>query len=119
MENKYQFGMEGQQYAEKYLTQKGYAIVKRNYYTKVGEIDLIARFGEYIIFVEVKYRSGTGHGLPREAVGRGKQRKIIKTAMYYIMENNLDDQDFRFDVVEVLKFGDGVKIEHIVDAFGV
>jgi len=92
----------------------------RNYRVKSGEIDLIAQHGQYIIFVEVKLRSSAVFGLPRESVGYSKQQKIIKTAMHYIAKNKLHDQDFRFDVIEVIEISEGTqKINHIENAFGV
>lgn len=115
--NKHEFGMQGQQDAEKFLRGKGYVILQRNFRVRAGEIDLIARDGEYIVFVEVKYRQGAGHGLPRESVGAAKQRKISKTALYYISMTGLAEQDFRFDVVEVLGGGGVVTINHIENAF--
>ncbi|MCL2285826.1 MAG: YraN family protein [Firmicutes bacterium] len=117
MINKYEFGMQGQQDAEKFLQAKGYRILKRNYRIQTGEVDLIARDGDYIIFIEVKYRSGVGYGYPRESVGKAKQRRIIKTAMHYIAVNDLDNQDFRFDVIEVLGYDGRVEINHIENAF--
>ncbi|MCL1786473.1 MAG: YraN family protein [Defluviitaleaceae bacterium] len=117
--NKRAFGMEGQQEAERFLKSLGYKILVRNFQVRAGEIDLIAADGAYIVFVEVKYRRGTGHGLPRESVGVGKQRRIIQTALHYIADCELVDQDFRFDVVEVLAYGQRVVVNHIENAFGV
>ena len=109
--------MQGQKEAENFLQGNGYTILQRNFRVRAGEIDLIARDKEYIVFVEVKYRHGAGHGLPRESVGLAKQRKISKTALYYISMCGLVDQDFRFDVVEVLGGGGAVAINHIENAF--
>ena len=117
--NKYQSGMQGQQEAEAFLLAKGYKILERNYRVRGGEIDLIAQCKEYIVFIEVKFRSGVGYGYPRESVGAAKQRKIIKTAMQYIAVHGLDNQDFRFDVVEVLSRDKHVEINHIENAFDV
>jgi len=112
-------GMKGQADAEAHLAEKGYTILERNYRLRSGEIDIITRMGSYIIFVEVKYRKGLSLGYPAEAVGPFKQRKIAKIALHYIAKNNLVDQDFRFDVVEVLEEGGRLSINHIEDAFGV
>lgn len=69
-----------------------------------GEIDIIAREGEYLCFVEVKYRSGDGYGSPLEAVGVYKQRKIIKVAHYYMMRKRLGlYMPCRFDVIAIEK----------------
>ena len=117
--NKRAFGLEGQQEAEAFLKRLGYTILTRNFQVRAGEIDLIARDGAYIVFVEVKFRRGTGHGLPRESVGVAKQRRIINTALHYIGMWELDNQDFRFDVVEVLAYGRQVVVNHIENAFSV
>ena len=118
MTTKYALGMEGQQAAEAFLRQKGYRIRHRNYRVQSGEIDLVAQHNEYIVFIEVKTRHGLGHGLPRESVGHGKQRRITKTALFYINQFALpDSQDFRFDVVEVLFIGKECQINHIENAF--
>jgi len=120
--NKHASGMRGQHEAEAYLKDNGYRILERNYRTRTDEIDLIASqisdAGEYIVFVEVKFRAGTRFGLPREAVGFAKQQRIIRAALQYIADNNLHDCDCRFDVVEVLGQGAQVHINHIENAFG-
>ncbi|MCL2198639.1 MAG: YraN family protein [Defluviitaleaceae bacterium] len=112
--NKHEAGQQGQTQAENHLLAKGCKILAKNYRVRTGEIDLIVRDGSYIVFVEVKYRATTTHGSPAEAVGIKKQQKIIRTAMFYITQNKLDNQDFRFDVVEVL----GTTVNHIENAFG-
>ena len=116
--NKHEAGIRGQLEAEAFLRSKGWDILERNYRVKTGEIDLIARSGGYVVFIEVKFRGGLSHGFPREAVGVAKQQRIIRTAMHYISARGLDDQDFRFDVVEVLEQGGRVFVNHIEDAFG-
>jgi len=115
--NKYEAGLYGQKTAEDYLISKGYVILERNFRTRTGEIDIIAREepSGYIVFAEIKYRADTGYGFPREAVGITKQQKIIETAMHYIAINESDNCDFRFDVIEVL----GKELCHIENAFGV
>ena len=67
----------------------------------MGEIDVIARDGEYLVFCEVKYRSDSGSGHPAEAVDYRKQRVISKCALYYIMRHGLQDISCRFDVVSI------------------
>ncbi|MCL1843812.1 MAG: YraN family protein [Defluviitaleaceae bacterium] len=113
------FGMHGQQVAETYLSENGYNIIARNYRVRTGEIDIIACHGKYIVFIEVKSRTQVYGGLPREAVTPAKQQKIIHTAMHYISANEekLQEQDFRFDVTEVLKIDGKFYINHIEDAF--
>lgn len=116
-QNNYAAGMRGQSEAEAHLVNNGYEILKKNYRLRSGEVDIIAGTGSYIVFVEVKYRKGLSLGYPGESVNAFKQRKIIKTAQHYISVNSLTDQDFRFDVIEVLELGGEITVNHIKDAF--
>ena len=117
MDNKHIVGQRGQEAAEKFLQNKGYEILARNYRLKTGEIDLILKHGTYIIFVEVKFRKSMTYGLPREAVGYTKQKRIINTALHYLTRNKLTENDIRFDVVEVLEQHGKLYVSHIEDAF--
>ncbi len=107
-----------------YLKHRGYKILERNYRNRGGEIDIIAEKGSYVVFVEVKTRNSEDFGAPSEAVNAVKQQKIANTAMAYIMQHR-PDNDFRFDVIEVMYkksvFGGfkTVKVNHIENAFGV
>lgn len=86
--------------AGRYLEQAGIRIVARNFYSRRGEIDLIGYDGEWLVFFEVKYRSGRKGGDPGEAVGRAKQLKICRTSDYYRFRNGIGDgHPVRFDVV--------------------
>lgn len=96
----------GEQYesaAAYYLEQSGYEIVERNYRCRIGEIDLIARDGEYLVFCEVKFRQSHAKGNPLEAVGRKKQQTLIKCAQWYLVEHDLQDIPCRFDVIGITK----------------
>ena len=96
-------GKEFENIATEYLKNSGYTIIDRNYSCKIGEIDIIARDGSYLVFVEVKYRKSSGKGEPELAVDYRKQRKISRTADYYFMKNNISaDTAVRFDVVSIL-----------------
>jgi putative endonuclease len=110
-------GRRGQQAAEGYLLSKGHAVIERNFRIRSAEIDLITHDGGYVVFVEVKYRQDLRYGYPREAVGSLKQRRIKRCALAYINARRLTEQDFRFDVVEVLEMGGKMEINHIEDAF--
>jgi len=111
-------GNYGETAALGFLQSRGYTIVERNYKRFGGEIDIIAKHNEYIVFIEVKYRRGLSVGLPRIAVTPAKQRQISRAALGYIGEKGLTDTDFRFDVIEV--FGtELLDINHIEDAFHV
>lgn len=85
-----------------YLKRNGYVIIERNFNCKIGEIDIIGMDKDYIVFVEVKTRYTKLYGNPAEAVTYEKQRKIYKTAQYYIMKKKLYSHTFRFDVVEIM-----------------
>ena len=110
-------GRAGQDAAEKFLQNKGYKILARNYRLRSGEIDLVAQDGACIVFVEVKFRKSLNFGYPREAVGHVKQRRIINTALHYLTVNGLTERDTRFDVVEVLEQHGQLYASHIEDAF--
>lgn len=82
------------------LEKAGYKILEQNYRFRKGEIDLIARDGEYLCFIEVKFRQGGQMGKPEEAVDKRKQKRISKTALYYLMDKGLSmSTPCRFDVI--------------------
>lgn len=111
-------GQGGELYVAKYLKNEGYRILAKNYRCKVGEIDIIARDGKELVFIEVKTRSGLSHGSPAAAVDFRKQRQISRTAQWYLAEQTLSDPPARFDVISVLYDEAGqLTIEHIRDAF--
>lgn len=111
-------GQGGEHYVARYLKNKGYRILNKNYRCKLGEIDIIARDGEELVFIEVKTRSGLSHGSPAEAVDTRKQRQISRAAQWYLTEQTLFDSPARFDVISVL-LDDARQpaIEHISNAF--
>lgn len=92
-----------EQIAADFLQDRGYEILERNFRCPAGEIDIIAREGEYLCFLEVKFRSEKDWGTPQEAVNGRKQRRISRTALHYLMKNGLSDTTpCRFDVVGIL-----------------
>ena len=113
-------GAWGEDYAAAYLRRHGYRILARNYSCRFGEIDLIAWDKSVLCFVEVKTRTNTQMGLPREYVTAGKQARIRKTALFYLCDNGLDCPA-RFDVAEVYAAAPGdeksVRIVYLKDAF--
>ena len=112
--NKRKMGTFYEKQAASYLESRGYEILRHSYRCRFGEIDLVARNGAYLVFVEVKYRSGCAMGEGRCAVDLRKQRRICFTAAWYLMEQHLPETTpCRFDVVSV----DGAKISLIQDAF--
>ena len=91
----------GESLAAKHLQTRGYRILAQNYRARRGEIDLIARDGEFIVFVEVKTRRSLKFGLPQAAVTLRKQRQISKVALAYLQSRNLLDAPCRFDVIAI------------------
>lgn len=106
-------GRLGEKKAEEYLKKQGYKILVLNFKTRVGEIDIIAKEKDVIVFIEVKTRRNDDFGTPAEAVNRVKQQKYFKVATEYLKKNKLEDSECRFDVIEV----EEDKINHIKDAF--
>ena len=111
-------GKAGEELAVAFLKNIGHRICKTNYQKASGEIDLITQEGDTLVFVEVKYRKNLDYGFPREAVNRTKQKRIAKTALWYIKEQQLDDVNIRFDVIEIYYCSDGEQvINHFENAF--
>lgn len=111
-------GAWGEDRAAEYLRQQGIKIVERNFTTPVGEIDIIARYKSWLLFIEVKTRRSTAFGTPQEAVGVRKQRQIIRTAHWYLQNNKSTRLQPRFDVIAILcQSDDEAQITHIPDAF--
>lgn len=113
-ENKRKTGKEKEALAGEYLRRQGYEIVDTNFYGRFGEIDIIAKEAETLVFTEVKYRKSERLGNPFEAVDIRKQKKICQTALYYLAKHHISgDTPCRFDVIGII----GENITHIKDAF--
>ena len=112
-QNKRELGSAYERLAGTYLENQGYEILEYNVYSRSGEIDIVARDGAYIVFVEVKYRSDDKYGEPLEAVSFSKQRTISKCALSYLKKHRLWDVPVRFDVIGIL----GNEITLIKNAF--
>jgi putative endonuclease len=111
-------GCHGESLALAVLARAGYAIVATGYRTAAGEIDIIARDGPCLVFVEVKTRRTMECGSPAEAVTCRKQRRIVAIARDFLARHPTDATECRFDVVAILLSGDGAPvIDHIRDAF--
>jgi putative endonuclease len=95
-------GQYGEELAADYLTERGYIIEQTNYRNQYGEIDIIARDGEMLCFVEVKTREDEALGSPFEAITVYKQRQIASMAQIYLNEKRLDGVNARFDVVGIV-----------------
>jgi len=111
------FGEKGESIAVRYLKKKGYKILEKNYRTKLGEIDIIAKDKDTLVFVEVKSRRSWQFGNPKAAVTPAKQRKISKVALYYLKTNDRSNAKARFDVVTITATRDKSQIEMVKNAF--
>lgn len=118
MANNKILGAFGEGLACEYLESEGYRILERNFRCRAGELDIIAVQDDIVAFIEVKTRSSDKYGLPSDAVSAGKQRKIVKTALYYMQKNRLLGHMCRFDVIEItFDEENNHKINLIKDAF--
>jgi putative endonuclease len=102
-----ELGALGERWAAWFLRRRGYKILVRQFHGRAGEIDLIAREGEWLVFVEVKARRSEQFGSPAEAVDRRKQKHISKVALEYLRLLGYPRVLFRFDIVEVV-FAEGL-----------
>lgn len=111
-------GASGEETAANFLKENGYKIIVRNYKTKLGEIDIIAKDKDTFAFIEVKTRRSNRFGSSLEAISKVKQRQISKAALNFIRKNNLLDKKARFDVVSVIySANDKCGLELIKNAF--
>ncbi len=111
-------GKAGELIAQAYLKEQGYEIIETNYrYGKGGEIDIVARKGEYLVFCEVKTRSNDTFGPPENAITPRKQQQIRKLARAYLFEHEIRNQACRFDVVAIRLQKGAAQIELYPNAF--
>lgn len=110
-------GADAEDLAVEYLKKKGLILQTRNYHCRGGEIDLIMLDGNFLVFIEVRYRKNNYYGSAAESVTRQKQRRLLTTANYYLQnEERNADNNCRFDVVS-LSGQRNLQIEWIKDAF--
>lgn len=111
-------GAFGEELACKYLEDNGYRVLERNFSCRTGEIDIVAVEGDTVAFIEVKTRTSGRFGMPSEAVNCSKQKKLVKTSLYYLQSRKLFDYMSRFDVIEiVMDEENNSQINLIKDAF--
>lgn len=118
-----QLGAWGEKVATIHLEAQGYQILQQNWRARAGaglrgEIDLVARAGQVLVFVEVKTRRGRASGTPEEGVTPQKARQLLRLGQQYLLEHNLDDVEWRIDLVAVELDGYGrlLRCEHIPNA---
>lgn len=98
---KRKLGQRGEEIATTYLQRQGYLILARNWRCSAGELDIVAREGETLAFVEVRARRGNRFGTAEESITPAKQAKLVELAQIYLQEKGTTDQDWRIDVVAV------------------
>lgn len=91
----------GEELACRYLRKQGYKILERNYRIRGGEIDIVAKEGETLVFIEVKTRYSYDYGLPKESMTFWKIKVLLKTAKFYIQKINWGDKEYRLDFIGV------------------
>lgn len=113
-------GQKGEKLACDFLKKRGYQIIDQNYRTRGGEIDIVAKEGEMLVFVEVKTRVSTAFGYPEEAIDERKQHKLAMTAECYLREYNLYEADYRIDAIGIEMGQDGhlINLRHEKDVVG-
>ncbi len=109
-------GYRGENLAKAYLEAKGMQFVLSNYRSGRGEIDLVFKENKTLVFVEVKYRTGTGYGYPEAQIGQKKIDILKKTAEMYLYDSGWN-ADIRFDVVSIVKVNKQEQVTHFEDVF--
>jgi putative endonuclease len=104
---KRRLGQQGEDIAADYLLKQGYSILARNWRCPAGELDIVAREGGTLVFVEVRTRRGDRFGTPEESITSTKQAKLVELAQTYLQEHGLADENWRIDVVAVELDGRG------------
>ncbi len=112
-----ELGAKGEQIAIDFLKNKGYQILETNWRIGKAELDIIAKFGKEMIFIEVKTRSGTGYGHPFEAITSIKIARMRKLVSQWCLRNGQTGFDIRLDAIAVLVRNGKVGIEHIKQVF--
>jgi putative endonuclease len=117
MHNRAALGRKGEDLAAEHLRRAGYRIIERNVRTRYGEIDLVAKDGDCMVFVEVR-TVASGFMAPEESVTRHKQRQVASLAMRYLQTHEASDVEWRADVVAIEIGSDGkpARLEHFVNA---
>jgi putative endonuclease len=110
-------GKEGERIATAYLKKNGYRIIEINFRCPIGEIDIVAKDKDDLVFVEVKTRKSIALGYPEEAVGIRKQKKMSQLALWYMQKRKIADISARFDVVSIILIPENNEVKLIKNAF--
>lgn len=118
MNDQLELGKLGEKIAREFLEKKNYQIIAQNYKNYFGEMDLIARCGNFFIFIEVKTRLKNTFGPPEESINRQKQKKLIRISNQYLLENKIEEENYRIDclAIEIDKIKKCATVRHIKDA---
>lgn len=111
--NKRKFGIIGEKIAQDYLRNEDYKILETNFYTRRGEIDVIAQKDNCIVFIEVKTRTNLKYGTPAMSVNSVKKKHIKFASKIFLALNKLKESEIRFDVIEVLIMNGKCEINHL------
>lgn len=111
-----ELGNKGENLAIALLRKKGYTILAENWRFGKNELDIVARIGETMVFVEVKTRSTDTFGDPSKSVKKGKQKRTVEAANAYLEKFEID-LEARFDIISIVTFGSKTNIDHMEDAF--
>ncbi|MFM7859336.1 MAG: YraN family protein [Flammeovirgaceae bacterium] len=109
-------GKEGEELAAAFLKNKGYEIIERNFRHQRNEVDLIAKKNNWLVFVEVKYRTSVAFGYPEDFVDYKKARNVVDAAVEYQYKINWQGT-VRYDIVSVLEIDGQIEVKHFEDAF--
>ena len=112
-----QYGKKSENDAVRYLKKNGYRIIEKNYRTRLGEIDIIAKDGKTIVFVEVKARRSIRYGHPKWAITPKKKRNMSMVALHYLKSTRQNKAKARFDVITIHPEENSMRIELIKNAF--
>lgn len=118
MNKSHELGKLGEDIAVNYITSLGYIVIERNFECKQGEIDIIAKDKQEIVFIEVKTRTDISYGEAGEAVTIFKKKHLLNSIKYYIYKKNLESEFIRIDVIEVYVKNKQIKINHIKQSIG-
>jgi len=117
-DNRQKLGRWGEEMAANHLESQGYKVLERNWRCNRGEIDLIVQAGDVLVFVEVKTRQGRDYGMPEEAITKAKARRLLELGQRFLLERELEDIEWRVDLVavELDQHGKLERCEHIPNA---
>lgn len=110
-------GRAGEDIAVRFLRKQGYAVLERNWRCKAGEVDVICRHQDTVVFVEVRTRTEPALVSPAQSVNRAKIARLTRAASRFLSQRGWWDKPCRFDLIAVIESGQDVRLEHTPDAF--